>query len=319
MLTVCIPIYNAGNFIEQLLKSLSILKNKKNFKIVIIDNCSTDQSYNKLKKVKKFKNLKLFQNTKNLDFGGNFKKCIEKTNTKYLTFLGHDDVVSKGIESALKYCLKKKLDFLDSKLVVKNLEIKNNNKKRVSQFLKKNLRVKIDKYIFKWWMNCSASALPGWICETKFAKKISRKIPNSSKIPSIHLAYYFACNLKKKIWYFNKNICVQHLGLNLSQGANKAYTNLKVHNEWKMLIKKIKDKNKKKIAKAEYSQSLINNFAGYKVFSENLIYYVIKEAFRFDKSNTLKPFNFFQIIFFLIFPKILVKYMYFFYRKFSLG
>jgi len=319
MLTICIPIYNAENFIEQLLKSLSILKNKKNFKIIIIDNNSTDQSYNKLKKVKKFKNLKLFQNVKNLDFGGNFKKCIEKTKTQYLTFLGHDDIVSVGIESALKFCLQKNLDFLDTKLVIENLLIKNNNKKKTSKFIKKNSIVKIDKYIFKWWLNSSVSALPGWICKTEFAKKVSKKIPNNSKIPSVHLAYYFATNLKKKIGFFNKNICVQHLGLDLSQGANKAYTNLKVHNEWMALIKKIKDKNKREIAKKEYSQSLIKNLSGYRVFSENLIYYIIKEAFKLNKWNVLKPLNFFQIIFFLLVPRIIVKKIYFFYRKLTLG
>ena len=95
-------------------------------------------------------------------------------------------------------------------------------------------------------MNSSASALPGWICDTKFAKKICKKIPNKSKIPSVHLAYYFASNSKKKIFFLNKNICIQHLGSDLIQGANKAYTNLRVHNEWKYLIKILRTKKQKK-------------------------------------------------------------------------
>ena len=319
MITICVPVYNAEDFIEQLLKSLSIVKNKKNFKILIIDNCSTDQTYSKLKKIKKFKNLKLLYNKQNLDFGGNFKKCIEKTNTKYLTFLGHDDIISPGVNKALRYCLKKNLDFLDTKLVVKNLQKKDNKRERIFQFSKKNTSVKIDKFIFKWWMNSSASALPGWICDTKFAKKICKKIPNKSKIPSVHLAYYFASNSKKKIFFLNKNICIQHLGSDLIQGANKAYTNLRVHNEWKYLIKNIKDKNKKKIAKTEYSQGLINNLAGYKVYSNNLIFFIIKEIFKFDRYNAFRPLNLFQIISFALCPKVIVRYMYFLYRKLSVG
>ena len=101
---------------------------------------------------------------------------------------------------------------MDTKLVVKNLQKKDNKRERIFQFSKKNTSVKIDKFIFKWWMNSSASALPGWICDTKFAKKICKKIPNKSKIPSVHLAYYFASNSKKKLFFFFKNIFIQYLG-----------------------------------------------------------------------------------------------------------
>jgi len=322
MITVCIPFYQGKFFIKNLFNSLELIKNNKLFKVLIIDNNSKDNSFKILKKekvLKRFYNLKILKNKQNLNFGGNFKKCVKKTKTKYLTFLGHDDQIDKGIFKAINFCKKKRIDFLDSELHVKNLQNTNNDKLRIFSYQNKIKKIYIDKNIFFWWMNSAASALPGWICNTKKAKKYVEMIPDNSLIPSVHLAFYFASNIKSNIWYYNRNICIQHLGLDLSQGANKAYKNLKVHNEWKKLIKKIKDNDKRHIARLGFSNMLINNLSGYKVFSKDLLFLIIQEIYHFYPRNIKNLKNLFLIIFFVLSPKLLVRWLYFFYRKYSVG
>jgi hypothetical protein len=322
MITVCIPFYQGIFYIKNLFHSLERIKNNSLFKILIIDNNSKDNSYKELKKymiLNKFNNMEIIKNKKNLNFGGNFKKCIRETTTKYLTFLGHDDQIDKGIFAALKFCKKKKINFLDTKLHVKNLNKKNNNRLRIFSFYNKTKKILINKNIFYWWMNSSASALPGWICDSKKAKEYIKFIPIKSVIPSVHLAYYFASDIDSNIWFYNNNICIQHLGTDLSQGANNAYTNLKVHNEWKKLINKIKNEDQKIIAKCEYSNGLIKNLSSYKVFSAKHFFFIIKEIYKFNTRTILNFKNIFLIICVIIIPRSIIRGLYFIYRKRSVG
>ena len=106
---------------------------------------------------------------------------------------------------------------------------KKDNKRENFQFSKKNTSVKIDKFIFKWWMNSSASALPGWICDTKFAKKFPKKYQTNQKYLLFILLIILPQILKK--YFFKQKYLYSTPRSDLIQGANKAYTNLRVHNE----------------------------------------------------------------------------------------
>ena len=75
--SVLIAHYNNYQFFEQCYKSLK-KQTYQNFEIVIVDDCSTDGS---LEKIKKFSQedhrIKLYKNEKNEGVGYTKKKCIE--------------------------------------------------------------------------------------------------------------------------------------------------------------------------------------------------------------------------------------------------
>lgn len=67
-LTVAIPSYNSEKTIMHCIESCRNLKlNENEFEILVVDNCSTDNSLKIIEKLKnKFKNLKLIKNDKNI-------------------------------------------------------------------------------------------------------------------------------------------------------------------------------------------------------------------------------------------------------------
>ncbi len=94
MISVIIVNYNGAKYIKDCIKSLqsSIYKN---FEIIFVDDCSTDQSF---KIIKKFKNVKLIQNKKNLGASLSRNKGAKRAKGNLLFFL---DVDTKTIPSAL--------------------------------------------------------------------------------------------------------------------------------------------------------------------------------------------------------------------------
>tara|TARA_B100000963_G_scaffold225277_1_gene196459 strand:+ start:5715 stop:6644 length:930 start_codon:yes stop_codon:yes gene_type:complete len=102
LLTIAIPTFNRASFLE---KNLSYLlkQYKKNFKIIVQDNASYDNTKNV---VNKYIDLGLpieyERNSKNLGWAKNFEKCFKKCKTKYIMLIGDDDfLVDGGIELIL--------------------------------------------------------------------------------------------------------------------------------------------------------------------------------------------------------------------------
>ena len=58
-LSIIIPSFNQGKFIEVCLKSI-LKQNYKNYEVIICDNCSTDKTKSILKKYKKYKNFRVY-------------------------------------------------------------------------------------------------------------------------------------------------------------------------------------------------------------------------------------------------------------------
>lgn len=94
-LTVAIPSYNSEKTIMHCIESCRNLKlNENEFEILVVDNCSTDNSLKIIEKLKnKFKNLKLIKNDKNIGRIQNWNKCLEYASGKYLIFLFTNDEI----------------------------------------------------------------------------------------------------------------------------------------------------------------------------------------------------------------------------------
>ena len=69
-----------------------------NIEVIIIDNDSTDDSYDKIKKLfKLLKNIKIFKNEKNIGYNRNYNKCIELSKGDYIGIFHSDDIYDSNI------------------------------------------------------------------------------------------------------------------------------------------------------------------------------------------------------------------------------
>ena len=91
--SVIVPVYNVSNYIEKCLDSL-FNQTYDNLEIIIVDDCSTDNSYNIVKKLIKNKNnVKLYKNetNKGLSYTRNF--ALSKSEGDYISYIDSDDYV----------------------------------------------------------------------------------------------------------------------------------------------------------------------------------------------------------------------------------
>lgn len=108
-ISVIIPSYNHQNFIEETIKSIIDLKLIE--KIIVVDDCSSD---NTVEIVKAFSNSKILLIEKNQNRGvvDSLNTGIKLAKSKYLYFCASDDVpICQGLESIYYQCLQNEYNF----------------------------------------------------------------------------------------------------------------------------------------------------------------------------------------------------------------
>lgn len=100
LISICIPVYNDIKHIGQALTSC-ISQVQGDVEIVVLDNCSTDGTFQHAKTFET-KNVKVFKNNVNLGAYGNHNKLLNISNGKYIKFLHSDDILEDGAVALLK-------------------------------------------------------------------------------------------------------------------------------------------------------------------------------------------------------------------------
>lgn len=101
--SVITPIYNAEKYLDKTLNSI-FNQTYENIEIVLVDDCSTDNSVNIIKNYQKnHKEIIYFCQEKNLGAGAARNKALELATGQYVAFLDSDDIwmsdkISKQIE-----------------------------------------------------------------------------------------------------------------------------------------------------------------------------------------------------------------------------
>ena len=91
--SIVIPVYNGEIFIEKCLNS-ALEQSFSNIEIVIVDDCSTDNSSSIIKSfIQEDERIVYIQNDNNLGLVKNWNKCIEHTRGKWIKFLFQDDLL----------------------------------------------------------------------------------------------------------------------------------------------------------------------------------------------------------------------------------
>lgn len=89
-ISVLIPTYNLAYLLDETIASV-LNQTYDNFELIIIDDNSTDNTADIVKKYLSDKRVKYIKNDKNLGVQGNFNKCLLEASGEYIKFLNHDD------------------------------------------------------------------------------------------------------------------------------------------------------------------------------------------------------------------------------------
>lgn len=100
--SIVIPVYNRELYIEDAIRS-AISQTYQNIEIIIVDNCSTDSTWDILNEWEKKDNrIKIFQNDSNIGPVLNWNECFRHASGEYIKILWSDDWIShKFVEKCL--------------------------------------------------------------------------------------------------------------------------------------------------------------------------------------------------------------------------
>lgn len=94
IISICIPTYNREYKLKSLLDTLQMQISVSVFEqiqILVIDNASTDNTENVVKKFESLLKIKYIKNSYNVGLAGNLVKCFEHSTRSWLWILGDDD------------------------------------------------------------------------------------------------------------------------------------------------------------------------------------------------------------------------------------
>jgi len=107
LVSICIPNYNNADYIEEAIQS-AINQTYENIEVIVVDNCSTDGSWELIKAFYSHPKVFVTQNQENLGMVGNFRRALEDSTGGLVTYLCSDDCLSKdaiaeNVAALLKY------------------------------------------------------------------------------------------------------------------------------------------------------------------------------------------------------------------------
>lgn len=109
LLTVIIPCYNHEKYIEKSINSVLSQKTNFEFKILVSDDCSKDNTFNIIQKYKNIPNVIIQKTKENEGTGPNrISKLVNQVKSDYITFLDGDDYYLDD------YKLQKQIEFLEN-------------------------------------------------------------------------------------------------------------------------------------------------------------------------------------------------------------
>ena len=192
-ISIIVPIYNQEKYLDKCIKSI-INQSKQEIEIILINDGSTDNSENIIKKYKD--NRIKYIKTKNQGIGKTRNLGIKKSNSKYIMFVDSDDYIDKN------YCLEmyNNIKKNNSDIAITNYkEIKNNTINKVD--------INIDKLfsIQERPNNLSKINLSCWNKIYKSTLIKNNNIMFSENLKYEDIEFVFKCIINsKKISYLDK-------------------------------------------------------------------------------------------------------------------
>lgn len=117
---ILIPTYNRCDTIYNTIKQIK--KSNEFIKIRIVDNCSTDNTWETLQKIhKEFKNIYISKNDQNMGYSYSMLKLLKECETPYAIFTSDEDpIIPYNLRLAIDYMKTNKIDFLSPIFIKKS-------------------------------------------------------------------------------------------------------------------------------------------------------------------------------------------------------
>ncbi len=120
-ITVLMTSYNNESTIKEAVDSV-LNQTYKNVLLLLLDDCSSDNTYEIIKKIKKNNsNLKIFRNKKNIGLTKSLNILINKVSTEFIARQDADDIsLPNRLEEQIDYLLSNNLDACTTRSINKN-------------------------------------------------------------------------------------------------------------------------------------------------------------------------------------------------------
>ncbi len=113
LVSVIIPVYNAGQYLDDCIKSI-FSQTYQNFEIILCDDCSTDNSREVLKKYENHPKCKVLYNEVNIRQAATRNRCIKESSGNFIVMLDADDVSTRDRIEKLLVAFEDGIDFVGS-------------------------------------------------------------------------------------------------------------------------------------------------------------------------------------------------------------
>lgn len=94
-LTIAILNFNSGEYLLHCLESINAVKGEAKLSVAVIDNNSTDNSFQNAKF--KFKDIEFIENKDNTGFSKGYNPALKKIRTEFVLLLNPDCILRKGV------------------------------------------------------------------------------------------------------------------------------------------------------------------------------------------------------------------------------
>lgn len=109
--SIIMPAHNVAGFIPESIQSV-LMQTMKNWELIVVDDCSTDQTVSIIRGFLSDKRIKLIQNTSNLGGAGSRNVAIKHAQGRYIAFLDSDDLwTADKLEKQISFMQKNNIGF----------------------------------------------------------------------------------------------------------------------------------------------------------------------------------------------------------------
>jgi len=213
MLSIVIPSYNDVKNISLAIASANEIKYVN--EIIVVDDCSTDNTEHLIKKISvNNKKIKYYKNLVNKGSGLTFLRGLENINNNYVLMLNSDDFfIPNAIERLFEYTINNKLDLGYGKMAIKKST-------GVHQYMhpgyKNNSYIEnrnelLDLLIFDMYIPSFGAIIDYDKIKTFYNKKYYEELNDNFGKSFKTNDYDFFLNLakkKKRIGFYNETVCV---------------------------------------------------------------------------------------------------------------
>lgn len=269
--SIVVPIYNIEKYLDRCIISL-INQTLKEIEIILVDDCSKDNSYEICKKYTEIDNrIILLKNEINLGVGNTRNKGIDIAKGEYISFVDADDWVSLDFYEKLYYSAKYR-DYDIAKGV--RVEINNGEEVKIldlNNTIIEGIKKNIPLYILFNYEHWSA------IYKREFLNRNNLRYPQLSNGQDMLFLFYVCINTNKIV--INNNVFYYYFLRNNSTTTKSD----KLYNYYENILYI----DKKKI---EYVNNIEISKKNYDIFYINTVNHLIKNYEDIKKQKNLKDY-----------------------------